>query len=169
MHKNDASPFRHLWALLIIFLAAMTPLQAYSQFNIEQTVAIFIQQLQTGSENPNLIGQQLWYVISSQTGNTGIYPPLYQLGPITNITVDQQQQFPQGVLFNVTARHQNGQSNWRIGISSLTNKIEYANFTLGGAPPPPLPPTPPNPNPPSPSPSPTPPPSSACQKYPDLC
>src|SRR5262249_9711287 len=142
--------------------------EARAQGDPRQILAGMIAQLQTGTPNPMWYGPQLWQTIAMQTGGSGIYPPLAQLGPVQNVTITQQQQLPQGWLVAMTARHSNGQSTWLIGIGSMSNRIEYANFNVGpSATPFPLP----NPNPsPSPQPSPLPNPnpspsdSAACKK-----
>lgn len=153
---------------------------ATAQANITQITASVVQQLQTGALNPNWYGQQLWMVIAQQTGGTGRYMPLTQLGPVTNVSLTGQIQLPAGPVYAVTVQHQFGVSNWQLGISSYTNRIEYGYFTLGGAaqPLPPQPtPAPPQPTP-QPGAQPTPPPnpgpkadptSAACQKFPNLC
>lgn len=127
-----------------------------------------IQQLQTGTPNPNWYGPQLWGTIFNQTGGSGVYPQLANLGGVQNINIITSQALPQGDIFNMVAQHQNGQSIWFIGIGRFSNRIEYANFNIGTTPP-----SNPIPNPtPNPTPTPTPPPTpdgTACQLYPDLC
>jgi hypothetical protein len=165
----------------------LTSFSAYSQIDASSILRQMILQLQTGQPNPAWYGVQLWQTIAAQTSFTGIYPQLVQLGPVTNVTVTQQAALPTGMLYAATAQHQNGISTWVLGISSLTNRIEYANLTVGGIPqqlPPPQqpgstvggvpqqlpPPQQPgaSPNPPS-NPLPQDKTSPACQKYPNLC
>lgn len=163
--------FRHLAIFLAGSLVSIFGLQqvAEAQQDPRHILAAVIQQLQTGTPNPQWYGYQLWRTIAMQTRNTGIYPPLVQLGPALDITIDQQIQLPAGPVFAMTVQHQNGISTWNLGISVLSNRIEYANFNVGAAPQP-LPPQPqplPAPDPqhePEPEPS-----SSACQKFPNLC
>lgn len=149
---------------------------ANAQGDPRQLLSAMIAQLQTGALNPQWYGQQLWQMIALQTGGTGIYQPLVQLGPVQNVVVTQQQQLPQGSLFAMTAQHSLGQSTWIFGVSSITNRIEYANFNVGpSATPFPLPTPTPTPSPsPQPIPAPTPSPSpgsesEACKKFPNLC
>lgn len=131
-----------------------------------------IQQLQTGQPNPGWYGPQLWQTIAMQTGNTGYYPALAQLGPVGNVSINQQIQMPAGPVYSLTAQHSNGTSTWQLGISTLTNRIEYANFNVGGSQQP-LPPQPPATTPSTPgggdggggdASS-----SEACRKFPNLC
>lgn len=138
---------------------------ANAQGDPRRILAGMIEQLQTGTPNPMWYGAQLWQTIAMQTGNTGVYPQLAQLGSVQDVIVTQQQQLPQGWLFAMTAQHSNGHSIWQMGVSSITNRIEYANFNVGASPTPP-----PNPQPnPIPAPSPSPSESEACKKFPNLC
>lgn len=168
------SILRHSLAVLIVLLGLSVIHKANAQKDPRPILAGMISQLQTGTPNPMWYGVQLWQTIALQTGYTGVYPQLVQLGPVQNVVVTQQQPLPQGWLYAMTAQHSNGQSTWQIGISIMSNRIEYANFNVGWSPTPfPLP-TNPAPSP-SPGPSPTPEPdpsarnSEACRKFPNLC
>jgi hypothetical protein len=141
--------------------------EANAQFDPRQLLGGVIQQLQTGTPNPSWYGPQLWQTIAIQTNNTGIYPPLVQLGPVANITVTNQIQLPAGPVFSMTVQHQNGVSTWNFGISTTTNRIEYANFNMGNNAMP-LPNPNPTPSPGNPNPNPNPGSSPACQKFPNL-
>lgn len=174
---------RLIFFVLFGFISLAIPQRASAQTDPRAVLAEMIRQAQTGTMNPYWYGPQLWQTIAAQTGNTGIYPQLVQLGPVQNIFVTQQLQLPQGQLFAMTAQHLQGQSRWIFGVSNFSNRIEYANFNVSHtAAPPPLP---------APFPSPTPipasdpedgssdssPPSSstepenseACKKFPNLC
>lgn len=157
-------------AVACIFVHMSCSSLAQAQQDPRQILAGVIQQLQTGTPNPQWYGQQLWFLIAQQTGNTGVYPALVQLGPLTNATVTQTVQLPAGPVYAITAQHQNGTSTWNLGISNFTNRIEYANFNVGSSPQP-LPSPNPQPSPPPTSPGPAGSPSSspACQKFPNLC
>jgi hypothetical protein len=162
--------------LLIAALLVAGVLQANAQqFDPRQVLATLILELQTGTPNPGLIGPQLWQAIAKQTGNSGVYQPLQQLGQVTGINIVQQIPLPYGAGFVMTAQHQNGQSSWQFAISQMSGKVEYAGFSVqqnGGTGPinPPIgggggttPPPDPNPNP---KPIST---GDACTKFPDLC
>ncbi|WP_221145094.1 hypothetical protein [Rhizobium lentis] len=167
---------RALRRLIALALLVVSTAQAGAQqFDPRQVLATLILQLQTGTPNPGLIGPQLWQTIAMQTNNSGIYPPLQQLGQVTGINLIQQIPLPNGAAFVMAVQHQNGQSNWQIAISQMSGKVEYAGFNIGQLPPRPNPNPNPNPNP-IPTPTPDPPPgpgpitpSDACAKYPDLC
>ena len=168
--------------LLAVFLWGVGSSPGLAQANPQQILAAVIQQLQTGTPNPTWYGPQLWQTIAMQTGNTGVYPPLVQLGQVTNVVVNQQVQLPAGPVYSMTVQHANGTSTWQLGISNQTNRIEYANFNIGAAAQPLPGPATPTPLPRTPAPVPgttptttgTPPPpgdptSQACQKFPNLC
>ncbi|MBA5639800.1 hypothetical protein H3H37_22315 [Duganella sp. LX20W] len=170
-----------LRTVVAAFLIIISFGTAQAQADPREILAAMIMQLQTGTPNPQMYGQQLWQTIAIQTGNSGVYPQLAQAGQVQNIVLTGQQQLPQGWLFAMAVQHTNGQSVWMIGLSSITNRIEYANFNVGAEPAPlPLPrttptiprPTPPNPSPTPPSDEPTSPApsdSEACRKFPNLC
>jgi hypothetical protein len=159
--------------LMISTLITVIAPSAHAQYNVDSILRQVILQLQTGTPNPGWYGAQLWQTIALQTANIGIYPQLVQLGAVTSITITQQAPLPTGMLYAATVQHQNGTSTWNLGISTLTNRIEYANVTFGPSQQPlPLSRSPgvpkTGPNPPS-----NPPPqdktSPACQKFPNLC
>jgi len=167
-------------AVLICLLLAPTTRTASAQADPRQILAAVIQQLQTGTPNPTWYGVQLWQTIALATNNSGIYVQLAQLGQVTNVVVTGQTQLPAGPLYLMVAQHQGGVSTWLLGISLYTNRIEYADFSIGAVPqqlpsqPVPLPQTPA----PTPGSAPKPPTNSppggsstsdACRKFPNLC
>jgi hypothetical protein len=162
--------------LALLFLALQGIQPARAQPDAREVLRGVILQFQTGTPNPLWYGQELWRTAAMQTGNTGVYPLLRQLGPVQNIRITEQLPLPTGMLYAMTASHQNGQSNWHLGISSITNRIEYARFEVGQAAQPlpspgpaqPLPSQGPTPSPRQPDPS-TAETSAACKKFPNLC
>jgi hypothetical protein len=173
---------RSLIAMMLVCLSqAPTTTSAKAQVDPRQILAAVILQLQTGTPNQNWYGAELWQTIAMQTNYSGVYPPLVQLGQVTNVVVSAQSQLPAGPVYSMVAQHQNGVSTWLLGISLYSNRIEYAYFNVGSAIPPGLPPQPvplplssapqpgTTPNPPA-----NPPPaasstSEACRKFPNLC
>jgi hypothetical protein len=171
---------RFLIAAVLIGLLQAPTRTASAQADPRQILAAVIQQVQTGTPNPTWYGVQLWQTIAMQTNNSGVYMPLVQLGPVTNVVLNGQTQLPGGPVYSMVAQHQRGVSTWLLGISLYTNRIEYANFSIGAVPqqlppqPVPLPqtsaPTPGSaPNPPTNSPPAANPTSEACRKFPNLC
>lgn len=174
-HKME-NPFRatiHLVAVTGV-LSSATAFRANAQIDPSAILGSVIQQLQTGTPNPAWYGMQLWQAIRIQTNNTGVYPQLIQLGPVTGINVVQQIPLPFGAAYAMTVQHQNGLSSWQMAISLQSNKIEYLTMNPGSPTPQPLPSPSPSPPPapgPGPAPNPVsgPSPSPACQKFPNLC
>ncbi|MGX1317492.1 hypothetical protein AB7M17_000945 [Bradyrhizobium sp. USDA 377] len=168
-------------AALACLLQAPVTRTASAQADPRQILGAVILQLQTGTPNPTWYGPQLWQTIAMQTGNSGVYPQLVQLGQVTNVVVSGQTQLPAGPVYSMVAQHQQGYSTWLLGISLYTNRIEYANFNLGSSTPQSLPaqpvplpqtsaPTPGSaPNPPTNPPPPVDRASEACRKFPNLC
>ena len=177
-------------AIALALLFASAPARpARAQPDPRMVLAQVILQLQTGTPNPQWYGMQLWQTIAAQTGNTGVYLNLRQLGPVTNVVVASTVPLPTGVLYGMIAQHQSGWSTWVIGVSSVTNRIEYATFEIGNSPqalpqgpaqgpaqspspPAGLPQTGPPQTGPPPNPAPAPPQggtSDACRKFPNLC
>ena len=93
-----------------------------------QVLREMILQLQTGRPDPQWYGRDLWMTMAMQTGNTGVYPQLRLLGPVTDVQLTGQTQLPAGMVYGMTARHQNGQSNWLVGVNNLSRRIEYRDF-----------------------------------------
>jgi hypothetical protein len=146
-----------------LFGAILSASASQAQNDPRMVLQAVIQQLQTGTPNPMWYGQELWGLISQQTGNSGIYPQLQQLGTVKSVTIDGSIQLPSGPVYAMTAQHQNGNSFWNIGISTYSNRIEYANFSIESSMPLPDPGR-------SPSPAPTPgTDSDACRQFPNLC
>jgi hypothetical protein len=181
--------YRLLCAILLAAGIAAGAPSVRAQSDPRQILAGMIYQVSTGTPNPNWYGQQLWQTIALQTGNTGVYLQLRQLGTVSNVVVTQSAALPGGVLYAMTAQHAFGISYWVMGIGSLTNRIEYASFAAGPGSSPymlpgasgtttgngsPQPSTAPSigadpPEQPAPKPKPTPSQSEACKKFPNLC
>jgi hypothetical protein len=130
--------------------------------------------------NPTPFGQQLRQVIGGQTGGTGIYPALIQLGPILGTYTFAQFPLPGGQIIQGRVFHVGGYSDWELGLSATTGLIEYSRFIpqsyQWGAPPNVPNQTAPQPGQPTqtvpgPAPTITPPTSQSdgCSKYPSLC
>jgi len=122
---------------IVLFGALLTAVGLFRVVNVtaqtdpRQILAGMILQAQMGRPNPLWYGAELWQIIAIQTGYTGYYPQLAQLGPVRNIVVTQQLSLPAGVLYAMTAQHVAGPSYWVFGIGSATNRIEYATFATG--------------------------------------
>jgi hypothetical protein len=139
----------------------------------------------------NVFGQQLLQLIFQQTGGTGIYAPLVQLGQITNIVIGGINALPNGTFISCRVFHVNGYSDWQLGFSTYTQRIENSTFMPYWTAPQPLPqptqsyqpqpvpnqqPTAQNappklekPTPAAPKTPPAPSVSEACRKFPNLC
>ncbi len=128
----------------------------------EQVLREFISQMQTGTPDASFIGPQLWQAIAAQTNNTGVYPQLVQLGSIRKVEVVARRDLPAGPVYSMKVTHSGGESNWIIGISTISRKLEYASAGFNAAAPTSLPPQPEPPD----SSDNT---SDACRKFPNLC
>ena len=156
---------------LTLNILLMTVLPAHAQYippgriptnaAPEQVLREFVIQVQTGTPDASFIGPQLWQMISAQTNNSGIYPLLVQLGRVKSMEVIAQRDLPAGPIYSIKATHKNGESTWLLGISTITNKIEYASFGVNSSPAPKLPPQP-EPDKPQST-------SKACIMFPNLC
>jgi len=129
-------------ALVALLLAFATPVLAQG---VTPSNLLFelIDQLQTGRSRPVLYGPDVQRTVAEQTNDTGIYQSLRRLGPVSGTRVDGTQNLNGGVLYTMTASHQNGTSTWSIGYSTRTQRIEYIHFTTkptAAAPPPAAPP-----------------------------
>jgi hypothetical protein len=140
--------FRYL-ALALFGIAALGASRVHAQGNPRQILVGMILQLQTATPEPAWYGEQVWQTVITQAG----IPALRKLGPVQDIFVARQQQLPRGSLYSMTAQHSKGQSAWLLGISSTSNRIEYADFDVVAPVAAPLLPNP----------------SDACKKFPKLC
>ncbi len=70
----------------------------------------------------------MFELVASQTGGSGCYAPIAAAGPITNMQVLQQAQFPVGPMYLVRVTHQAGPVDWFIGFNQFNGKIEYLSF-----------------------------------------
>jgi hypothetical protein len=111
-----------------------------------------------------------------------LYQRLASLGSVTQVNILNQYPMPNGLVVQGRALHQNGFSDWTIGFSYLSQRIEFGQFNAmpGNPMAPPAPgPAPPGPGPTPPTPTtdsrpPTSPPvptstDEACKRYPTLC
>lgn len=112
----------------LAFLSMWQVQESVAQTNPTEILTDVIVQLQTGAPNQFFYGAQLFQIILLQTGGTGIYPQLRSLGNVEDVRVTAEVPLPQGVIYKMIAQHEKGQSIWDLGISSITNQIEYANF-----------------------------------------
>ena len=160
-------------ALILFVIAALGAARAHAQGSPRQILVGVILQLQTGTLDPAWYGEQLWPALTAQAGKTGV-PALRKLGPVQEVFVAREQQLPRGWIYSMTAQHANGQSAWLLGISTASNRLEYADFDVGGPLAGPLLPDPRRPGPPAPGPGNSPPQvadpkSEACKRFAKLC
>ncbi len=154
----------------------------------QQICQLAVQASQQGGPGvASVYGQQLLQLIYQQTGGTGVYMPLVQLGQIVNIFIGGVNHLPNGTFISCRVMHVNGYSDWQIGFSAYSQRIENSTFmpywTAGQTLPPQQPPSPKQPTgpaasvppiqqqtgkPPTPQPV-APSQSEACKKFPNLC
>lgn len=127
--------------ILFNWIAQQTGVPDQTREALTLVLTDVIKQLQTGTPNQTFYGGQLWQTIVTQTGNTGVFPQLRNLGDVEEITVTMALPLPQGVVSKMTAQHKKGQSIWEMAISSMTNRIEDASFVVNNShnTPPPMP------------------------------
>ena len=132
----------------VVFIGLMcVSATAMAQNTPDRILATVIRGLQTGQINQSWFGQQLLQTIHQQTNGTFVYQKLVELGPVQNAQVTGQQPVANGVIYAIRVQHANGGTEWQMGISSQTNRIEYlaVNVTQARAAPPSPPPPPPEP------------------------
>src|SRR5262249_917031 len=95
--------------------------ELHAQNDPRQVFEGMIYQVSTGTPNPNWYSPQLWQLIAYQTGNSGVYPQLRQLGVVKKVTVTQWVALPGGILYAMTAEHAFGRSYWTFGIGTFSN------------------------------------------------
>ncbi len=112
---------------------------AAEQSNPRAIVYQLIDQLQTGQPRPVELAPAMRKLIAEQTGDTGMYPALAQLGVVTHVRIDLTTPMQRGTAYSVTATHEKGVSTWQVGIAADTQRVEYVEFKIArsnAAPPP---------------------------------
>jgi len=130
---------REFWRAMLLVTVLCAAATAMAQNSPDRIMATVIRGLQTGQINQSWFGQQLLQTIHQQTNGTFIYQKLVELGPVQNVQVTGQQPVNQGVIYAMRVTHSNGTTEWQMGISQATNRIEYlaVNVTSARATPPP--------------------------------
>jgi hypothetical protein len=116
---------RIIFAALFFFLSGVS---SYAQ-NMGNVIAVAAQGIQSG--NLTMFGwhaaQKLRNLLGFGLGAV-LYQRLASLGPVGNVVILQQFPMPNGIVTQGRAIHQNGFSDWTIGFSYLTQKIEFGQF-----------------------------------------
>ena len=115
-----------LVGLALLGLAA----PASAQINPRSFVVQVADQWQTGKSQPILYGESVRRVVAEQTNNSGVYPSLVRLGPVKNVTLESTQPLARGTTWKLVATHEHGVSNWQVGYSERTDRVEYVEFTV---------------------------------------
>lgn len=75
-----------------------------------------------------MLSPQLFNVVFQQTGGSGCYSQIAAAGPIQNLQVIGQQNYPLGPLFVIRVAHPSFAVDWAIGFNQFTSKVEYLTF-----------------------------------------
>lgn len=112
-------------------MALSWSLPAQAQFDPRAPLAQLISAFQNCGPPQvyQMLSPQLFQGIAQQTGGMGCYPQIRAAGPITNMVVIDQRNFPIGPLFVIRVTHQaSGPVDWFMGINLMTQRVEYLNF-----------------------------------------
>lgn len=124
--------FVHAVVCLCLVYAAHAHAQPEPREALKQT----IHGLQTGNLYTPAYNPQLLDAIRAQTGSRMVYPQLTSLGPVRNITIEEESAIPNGARYHMRAQHQRGVSNWIFEIVrsppfAFTDfRIESASFGI---------------------------------------
>jgi hypothetical protein len=176
-------PRRVTWFATLFLLIALCS-GARGQTTPEQAMAQIAVALQTGTVNWSRFYPNVSQAIAAQTGNTGQYLVLAQLGPLQNVIRLNGVQLPLGFFYTFRVFFQAGTADFQVAADYPGNVLQLS-FTVNPAPvyqPQPYPTPYPGPSAPQPQPTPTPstplgtPPTTVpqttadgCQQYPQLC
>lgn len=83
-----------------------------------------------------VLSPQLFQLIAAQTNGQGCYPQIRAAGPVQNMQVIDQRQFPIGPLYVVRVFHPNFAVDWFIGFNQFTSRVEYLSFQAAQGQPP---------------------------------
>lgn len=121
-----------LTAVLSAYTLCANADSAFAQaFDPRPALGQIIQAFQNCGPPPvyQMLSPQLFQIVAQQTGGSGCYAQIQQAGPITNMQVVSQQQYPVGPLFVVRVSHSSSiTADWVIGFNQFTSKIEYLTF-----------------------------------------
>jgi hypothetical protein len=112
--------------------------QVRAQDSVEETERQTLMQLISAFQNCGppqtyfLLGNFVYQTVYQQTGGTGCYPTLQLLGSLLAVRKISCIQFPAGPVTTFEATHQNGRVVWQIGISKVTDHVEWLSFQMGG-------------------------------------
>lgn len=157
-----------------IFYAAWL-LSAHAQ-DMRYVIATAAQGVQSG--NLSMFGPSAEMRLRQTLGfgqGAMLYQRLASLGNVTQVNILNQYPMPNGLVVQGRAIHQNGYSDWTIGFSYASQRIEFGQFNAMPGNPMPAPiPGSSSPTPTTDSRPPTSPPvptsaDDACKKYPTLC
>ena len=82
--------------------------------------------LQTGNMNWSRFYPNIRQVIAIQTGGTGRYIPLAQLGPVQNIVMVGGMQLPGGWIYNFRSFFPGGAVDWQVASDNAGNILQLA-------------------------------------------
>lgn len=86
-----------------------------------------------------MLGLQAFQIVFQQTGGTGCYPAVRQLGPVQQIEIVNTTQYPVGPFYTLRVTHQSGdKSYWQLGLGTATNKVEHISVFNYEPPAPPI-------------------------------
>lgn len=103
------------------------------QLGYEQSLRTLIPALQHCGppQAYQILGPQIFNLISAQTGGMGCFQQLQPLGGISDIEELSSVDLPAGPVKTMKVTHSNGmETYWQIGISQFTNKVEFLNFNF---------------------------------------
>lgn len=103
---------------------------AAEQSNPRAIVYQLIDQLQTGQPRPVDLAPAVRKLIAEQTGATGMYPALAQLGIVTYVRIELITPMQRGTVYSMTATHEKGVSTWQVGLAADTQRVEYVEFKI---------------------------------------
>lgn len=128
-------------AILAIVPQPVAQAQGFNINDPKQALALLIGAFQNcgPSQNFFIMGQLLYQTVYVQTGGTGCYPQLRNLGPVLNMQKLNKTPYPAGPIYTIRTDHQFGTLFWQIAISEWTSKVEYLTVNAIEPPKPPIP------------------------------
>lgn len=132
----------------------------------QNSAANLIADLQGGTVKAQFLSPSVWQNILYQSGGSGYFPQLAQLGPIIGISNIGYQPLPNGQVCGFLVQFNNAQMVWQIAFAF--GLVQGVNFNTVGSPGPTGGTTPSPPQPPTRS-DPVPDPGDSCKLYPNLC
>jgi hypothetical protein len=130
-------PVRFFCVLVALLMVLCTPARVNAQgFDPRPVLHSLISAFQNCGppQSYQVLSPLLFQLIAAQTNGQGCYPQIRAAGPVQNMQVIDQREFPIGPVYVVRVFHPNFAADWFIGFNRFTSRVEYMSFQAANGP-----------------------------------